>query len=62
LDAERAKLADPEHGAVLVKPFAVEELVATVGRLAKSAGEKAQRTTGATDRHGPHSRFLTGST
>jgi DNA-binding response OmpR family regulator len=32
-DAERAKLADPEHGAVLVKPFALSELVATVHRL-----------------------------
>jgi DNA-binding response OmpR family regulator len=34
---EQAKLADPEHGAVLVKPFAVAELVETVRRLAVSA-------------------------
>jgi DNA-binding response OmpR family regulator len=30
---ERAEHADPEHGAVLVKPFAVTDLVATVHRL-----------------------------
>jgi DNA-binding response OmpR family regulator len=37
LDAERAKLADPEHGAVLIKPFSVEELVAAVTRLARAS-------------------------
>ena len=31
--AERAAHADPEHGAILIKPFAVTELVATVHRL-----------------------------
>jgi two-component system, cell cycle response regulator CpdR len=31
--AEPAEHADPEHGAVLVKPFAVTDLVATVNRL-----------------------------
>ena len=31
--AEHAVHADPEHGAVLVKPFAVTELIATVQRL-----------------------------
>jgi DNA-binding response OmpR family regulator len=32
-DARQAIHADPEHGAVLTKPFAVPELVATVHRL-----------------------------
>ena len=32
-DAERAKLAEPEHGAVLVKPFLLEDLLATTKRL-----------------------------
>jgi DNA-binding response OmpR family regulator len=32
-DAERAELADPHHGAVLVKPFPVGDLVATIQRL-----------------------------
>ncbi len=30
---DRAAFADPEHGAILVKPFAVAELVAAVNRL-----------------------------
>jgi CheY-like chemotaxis protein len=30
---ELARHADPEHGAVLVKPFAVADLVATANRL-----------------------------
>jgi DNA-binding response OmpR family regulator len=32
-DARQAMHADPDHGAVLTKPFAVTELVATVDRL-----------------------------
>ena len=36
-NAETAKLADPEHGAILPKPFAVGELVALVNRLVRPA-------------------------
>jgi DNA-binding response OmpR family regulator len=32
-DGERAKLVDPDHGAVLVKPFVLGDLVATIQRL-----------------------------
>jgi DNA-binding response OmpR family regulator len=32
-DKERAGLADPDHGAVLVKPFPLEDLLATIQRL-----------------------------
>jgi DNA-binding response OmpR family regulator len=32
-DDERAGLADPDHGAVLVKPFPLEDLLATIQRL-----------------------------
>jgi DNA-binding response OmpR family regulator len=32
-NADLARLAEPKHGAVLIKPFAPAELVATVNRL-----------------------------
>jgi DNA-binding response OmpR family regulator len=32
-DGERAKLVDPAHGAILVKPFPVGDLVATIQKL-----------------------------
>jgi DNA-binding response OmpR family regulator len=32
-DDERAKLANPDHGAVLVKPFSADDLLATIQRL-----------------------------
>jgi DNA-binding response OmpR family regulator len=32
-DNERARLADPEHGAVLVKPFPLGDMLATIQRL-----------------------------
>jgi CheY-like chemotaxis protein len=40
--AERAEHADPEHGAVLVKPFAVTDLVATVDQLLVSASSPSR--------------------
>jgi DNA-binding response OmpR family regulator len=36
--AERSRHADPEHGAVLVKPFAVTALVETVNLLRERVG------------------------
>jgi DNA-binding response OmpR family regulator len=35
--ADGATFANPEHGAILVKPFAVAELVATAGRLLRAS-------------------------
>ena len=32
-DIEMAGLADPEHGAVLVRPFAINDVLATIRRL-----------------------------